>query len=1072
MIIFIHLLHRWRSETFVWFVQELDGSISKVQRLTEWRHRSTHAWQRGVLQRHLEKWRSYQHGNRMEHRLWFIEAALLGVILRAWRNYSTLLFKKRKHATSLAPRATMKHIIRIWSKITNERIVCREIICRMVDQFRCTTIGSGFAIWQQEVENFFRSKDLLLKFVLRMNNVKKTQGFLHWKHQSIVAIQQIEANLAHLRYFQTIQARKSFMRKISLAFNKWRKVAKTADWQEAFIKRHLYSGTLRRRLLQWRRNALGSLKIGYKESVDKIARLRQVLLARTVKRLVRKAFSGSLSIWRYITRMKRRVHIIFSRLVHVSLSLALEKWRKMCVEVKKCVAQVMVTFGARMRGSAFFVWREQIHRAEKIKIKIIGFLFRKQRTGFLRWRQIHFKKVQCRWQYNWLRGRICRILKAYQGALFRRWRRTTDKISFIAEHALQSRLVLGQLLGIKQLALANNLIKMLLHNVQHACKDAFDHWRLHKFSVIRSRKECVYNWIGRRLKIRWQHWIYYMYASRKASRAEVVARVLPSFRKAFIFDSWTRFSARQKIWRMLRFLGNRITLARVSQRFLRWHALAADHNFVEYHLTNICVNLEHSSLRFSLQKFRRFIVLYKSLRCLVNHTYRRATSMGLLKWQRASLADCKQEISSAEKHILGKAITTKKKQRFEAWLYLAEDARRKRRIMNQVLVHISRGSLGICFRVWKQTFKVKRAWIFLVEIWVRGTPFLGFQRWLKYTRCVSAFDRFISVSLVLSAWRDIESVFEKWKKVSKRHSLVCKILRRTKALQTAQALSLLQRNIQKRYWKLSVCSRNLEKLSRYWLLLKTQGYFFRWSQRTQHTRTAAIRLVSSTSSGRRNKVRSAFEKIKQSADTFRGAKVIFIRTLRSMMRASLIMSLSQWKRAIVLMQARETRVLRFVIAKVRSKLIYGLARWQRNTKHMTLHMAYELHRCSEEESLRTFVRYRANIVTNLFQRRQRTFSRNIINAWNKITSVRRHLKHWLSRAVNYKVSVVMKAAMRAWRSLSMTEAYRELIFRSTRDRRELESLRAEVGEVRGQKQQVSDQLNYSMHVLEYVMANQ
>ena len=66
----------------------------------------------------------------------------------------------------------------------------------------------------------------------------------------------------------------------------------------------------------------------------------------------------------------------------------------------------------------------------------------------------------------------------------------------------------------------------------------------------------------------------------------------------------------------------------------------------------------------------------------------------------------------------------------------------------------------------------------------------------------------------------------------------------------------------------------------------------------------------------------------------------------------------------------------------------------------------------------------------------------------------------------------MKAAMRAWRSLSMTEAYRELIFRSGRDRRELESLRAEVGEVRGQKQQVSDQLNYSMHVLEYVMANQ
>ena len=66
----------------------------------------------------------------------------------------------------------------------------------------------------------------------------------------------------------------------------------------------------------------------------------------------------------------------------------------------------------------------------------------------------------------------------------------------------------------------------------------------------------------------------------------------------------------------------------------------------------------------------------------------------------------------------------------------------------------------------------------------------------------------------------------------------------------------------------------------------------------------------------------------------------------------------------------------------------------------------------------------------------------------------------------------MKAAMRAWRNLSMTEAYRELVFRSARDRRELESLRAEVGEVRGQKQQVSDQLNYSMHVLEYVMANQ
>ena len=54
----------------------------------------------------------------------------------------------------------------------------------------------------------------------------------------------------------------------------------------------------------------------------------------------------------------------------------------------------------------------------------------------------------------------------------------------------------------------------------------------------------------------------------------------------------------------------------------------------------------------------------------------------------------------------------------------------------------------------------------------------------------------------------------------------------------------------------------------------------------------------------------------------------------------------------------------------------------------------------------------------------------------------------------------------------MNEAYNELGFQAARDRRELANLRAEVGEVRGQKQQVSDQLNYSMHVLEYVMANQ
>ena len=1067
---------RWRSETFVWFVQELDGSVSKVQRLTEWRHRSTHAWQRGVLQRHLEKWRAYQCDLRRESYIWGMEGALQRVVVSAWRKRSAFLVKRRARAAVMGRGARMKDVLRTWGRLTDERIICRQIIERMVHMFRCTTIAKGFAIWQRVVDDYFRSKDLVLQFVLRMNNVKMTQGFLQWKHHSIVATQRIQADLAHLSYFQKMQARKSSSRRVSTAFHKWKRMAQTSDWQQGFIYKYVHKGTMRRRLLQWRRNTTLHLRSTFEAVVAERNTLKRMLLIRTLRRMVRKAFGGSFGVWRHMTRMKRRVHIMFARVVNLHLSLALGKWQEACGDMKKRVAQLVATYGQRLQGSALCQWRESIHRADQAKAKILRILFRKMRGGFLRWKAKHSSNVKTRWQYNWLRSCVTRMCKVRQGESFRRWRRTAEKMSLIREHALEQRIVLGELLNLRQHAQATNLIKSLLHNIQHPCKDSFNHWRVHCVSMVQKARACVYRWVGKleqqRLRARWLHWSNFTYACRKATAAAVVARVLPTFRKALTWDAWERFSAAQKVHRMVRLFSKRAEAALVDQGFCSWNALAADHSFVDERLSRAASLLERWALRRALEKARRDTGLYKALRGAATHAYRRIVASAVVAWQRAVIADCLRDHDGTERFLQSSMLAAAKEKRFAKWSELASEARRKRRVLNKVLIFVRGGAVGVSFRCWKKLFKAKRSWEFLVATWMRGTPVLNFQRWRKHIESIKHIEKLVRSALRLGHWKSIGAAMEKWKEVVDRHARVRVILLKTLRLKTAQAFAQLHRGIYKRYWKLQMCSRNFENHLRYRFLHKTRVSFGYWVHRTRLVRMAATRLISSSSAGRRVKVLSAFQKIRHSANTFRGAKSLVARTIRHMVRTTLIMGLSQWKRAVTLRNAQRIQILRFIMTKMRHLMVSGMSRWMRSTKHMTLNMTNMLHQTNQFESRQSFARYRAKIVAAIVKRREREDARTVIDSWHRSASISRHLKNWLARAVNYKVTVVLKAALRTWRTMSMNEAYNELGFQAARDRRELANLRAEVGEVRGQKQQVSDQLNYSMHVLEYVMANQ
>jgi hypothetical protein len=313
---------------------------------------------------------------------------------------------------------------------------------------------------------------------------------------------------------------------------------------------------------------------------------------------------------------------------------------------------------------------------------------------------------------------------------------------------------------------------------------------------------------------------------------------------------------------------------------------------------------------------------------------------------------------------------------------------------------------------------------------------------------------------------------EKWKEVTRRHAAVRALLVKTLRLKTAQAFAQMHREVQRRYWKLKTFHRNFENIARYWLHHKSRAYFTFWQHKTRLVRMAATRLISSCSVGRRIKALSAFRKLSHTTLMFRGAKTLVARTVRHMMRTSLIMGMSQWKRSVALLNSRRVQVLGFLMTKMRNHKVQGLSRWMRNTSHMTRHMVDTLYRTNEDEARKSFARYRTKIVGTIVQRRQRDTAKSVIDTWHSHASITLHLKNWLSRAVNYKTTVLLKAALRTWRNLSMAEAYNELGMQASRDRRELAHLRAEVGEVRGQKQQVSDQLNYSMHVLEYVMANQ
>ena len=166
--------------------------------------------------------------------------------------------------------------------------------------------------------------------------------------------------------------------------------------------------------------------------------------------------------------------------------------------------------------------------------------------------------------------------------------------------------------------------------------------------MVQKARACVYRWVGveqQRLRAggstgQTRH------ACRKATAAAVVARVLPTFRKALTWDARERFSAAQKVHRMVR-LFRSAEAALVDQILQLERARGGNHSFVDERLSCAASLLERWALRRALEQVRRDTGLYKALRGAA--TRRRIVASAVVAWQRAVIADCLRDHDGTER---------------------------------------------------------------------------------------------------------------------------------------------------------------------------------------------------------------------------------------------------------------------------------------------------------------------------------------------------------------------------------------------------------------------------------------
>jgi hypothetical protein len=105
-------------------------------------------------------------------------------------------------------------------------------------------------------------------------------------------------------------------------------------------------------------------------------------------------------------------------------------------------------------------------------------------------------------------------------------------------------------------------------------------------------------------------------------------------------------------------------------------------------------------------------------------------------------------------------------------------------------------------------------------------------------------------------------------------------------------------------------------------------------------------------------------------------------------------------------------------------------------------------------------------------RQKRSVLRVQFARWRMYHAKRKNAVQFVASRLEAHGWELLRGALSEWRFSALQAACLELERKRAKDHREIVRLRTLVSESESQKQQVAEQLNYSMHVLEYVMANQ